>query len=80
MRTAPDTVRSGFCGAAAPTIEGLLAPENEGAMVAKPNYNFERRERERLKAEKKAKRLADKKRGSEETSSEPSETPPVTDE
>lgn len=35
-------------------------------MAAKPNYNFERRERERLKAEKKAKRLADKKRASQD--------------
>ncbi|MCW8916239.1 MAG: hypothetical protein OQK24_10350 [Magnetovibrio sp.] len=30
-------------------------------MARKPNYDFERRERERLKAEKKAKRAADKK-------------------
>lgn len=52
-------------------------------MAAKPNYNFERRERERLKAEKKAKRLADKKRGAEtpaDPSSESSETPPSADE
>lgn len=30
-------------------------------MARKPNYDFERRERERLKAEKKAKRAAEKK-------------------
>ena len=30
-------------------------------MARKPNYSFERRERERLKAEKKAKRAAEKK-------------------
>lgn len=29
-------------------------------MVRKPNYNFERKERDRLKAEKKAKRVAEK--------------------
>jgi len=29
-------------------------------MARKPNYNFERKERERLKAEKKAKRTAEK--------------------
>jgi hypothetical protein len=34
-------------------------------MAAKPNYSFERRERDRLKAEKKAKRLADKKLAAE---------------
>ncbi|WPZ36995.1 hypothetical protein T8K17_12750 [Thalassobaculum sp. OXR-137] len=51
-------------------------------MAAKPNYNFERRERERLKAEKKAKRLADKKRavegepeGASEDSNDQAETP-----
>lgn len=30
-------------------------------MARKPNYDFERRERERLKAEKKAKRAEEKK-------------------
>lgn len=35
-------------------------------MARKPNYNFERKERERLKAEKKAKRLADKKEAREQ--------------
>jgi hypothetical protein len=30
-------------------------------MARKPNYDFERRERERLKAEKKAQRAAEKK-------------------
>ncbi len=34
-------------------------------MARKPNYNFERRERERLKAEKKAKRAAEKKEARE---------------
>ncbi len=37
-------------------------------MARKPNYNFERRERERLKAEKKAKRAAEKKEAREEKS------------
>lgn len=35
-------------------------------MARKPNYNFERQERERLKAEKKAKRLAEKQAAREE--------------
>lgn len=43
-------------------------------MARKPNYSFERRERDRLKAEKKAKRAADKKAASEK-SAEPSEAP-----
>ena len=30
-------------------------------MARKPNYNFERKERDRIKAEKKAKRAAEKK-------------------
>ena len=34
-------------------------------MARKPNYDFERRERERLKAEKKAKRAAEKKEARE---------------
>ena len=34
-------------------------------MPRKPNYDFERRERERLKAEKKAKRLEAKKAAKE---------------
>ena len=38
-------------------------------MARKPNYNFERRERERLKAEKKAKRAAEKKEAREKKSS-----------
>ncbi len=41
-------------------------------MARKPNYDFERKERERLKAEKKALRAAEKKK-TRETSSEPSE-------
>jgi len=52
-------------------------------MPPKPNYSFERRERERLKAEKKAKRLAEKKRDSEATvdpSAEASEAPKSTEE
>lgn len=36
-------------------------------MARKPNYDFERKERERLKAEKKAKRAAEKKQAKEET-------------
>lgn len=35
-------------------------------MARKPNYDFERKERERLKAEKKAKRAAEKKQAKEE--------------
>ncbi len=35
-------------------------------MARKPNYDFERKERERLKAEKKAKRLAEKQAAREE--------------
>jgi hypothetical protein len=34
-------------------------------MARKPNYDFERKERDRLKAEKKAKRAAEKKAASE---------------
>jgi len=34
-------------------------------MARKPNYDFERKERDRLKAEKKAKRLAEKKEARE---------------
>ena len=41
-------------------------------MARKPNYNFERQERDRLKAEKKAKRAADKKEA-KENNSEPSD-------
>ncbi len=37
-------------------------------MARKPNYNFERREREPLKAEKKAKRVAEKKEAREKKS------------
>ena len=54
-------------------------------MARKPNYGFERKERERVKAEKKALRAAEKKKA-RETSSEPSghdgtdvETPSSTD-
>jgi hypothetical protein len=35
-------------------------------MARKPNYDFERKERDRLKAEKKAKRAAEKKEAGEE--------------
>ena len=35
-------------------------------MARKPNYDFERKERDRLKAEKKAKRAAEKKDAREE--------------
>ena len=37
----------------------------------KPNYSFERHERERLKAEKKAKRIAKKKEARSKTSAHP---------
>ncbi len=37
-------------------------------MARKPNYNFERRERERMKLEKKAKRAAEKKEAREKKS------------
>jgi hypothetical protein len=35
-------------------------------MARTPNYNFERKERERIKAEKKARRAAEKKAAREE--------------
>lgn len=47
-------------------------------MARKPNYNFERKERERLKAEKKAKRLEDKKQAREEKARQ-NEAPPEPD-
>jgi hypothetical protein len=37
-------------------------------MARKPNYSFERRERERLKAENKAKRASEKKEAREKKS------------
>ncbi|MCK5445583.1 MAG: hypothetical protein KAI73_08165 [Rhodospirillaceae bacterium] len=40
-------------------------------MAKKPNYDFERRERERLKAEKKAKRAVEKKEALEKKSEQP---------
>lgn len=40
-------------------------------MARKPNYSFERRERERLKAEKKAKRAAAKQEAREKPSGDP---------
>ena len=43
-------------------------------MARKPNYDFERRERERLKAEKKVKRAAEKNEA-QEKKREPSEQP-----
>ncbi|MGD1877779.1 MAG: hypothetical protein ACFB13_09790 [Kiloniellaceae bacterium] len=43
-------------------------------MARKPNYDFERKERDRLKAEKKAKRAAEKK-GAREEKSPQSESP-----
>lgn len=48
-------------------------------MAAKPNYSFERRERDRLKAEKKAKRAADKKLAADERKSDATETPSESD-
>jgi len=47
-------------------------------MARKPNYDFERRERDRLKAEKKAKRAAEKKEAREEKA-RPGETPEAGD-
>lgn len=44
-------------------------------MPRKPNYKFERHERERLKAEKKAKRAAEKKGARDETSAPPESSP-----
>lgn len=46
-------------------------------MARKPNYDFERRERERLKAEKKAKRAADKKAAREQASQTNTESEPT---
>lgn len=43
-------------------------------MARTPNYKFERKERERIKAEKKAKRVAEKKENREKNSGQ-SETP-----
>ncbi|MBO6946558.1 MAG: hypothetical protein JJ855_01165 [Rhodospirillales bacterium] len=46
-------------------------------MARKPNYSFERKERERLKAEKKAKRAAEKQEAREtkpETADPPTDT------
>ena len=43
-------------------------------MARKPNYDFERKERDRQKAEKKAKRAAEKKNARDEKSP-PSESP-----
>ena len=40
-------------------------------MARKPNYDFERKERERIKAQKKAKRAAEKKDAQERKSEEP---------
>lgn len=39
-------------------------------MARKPNYDFERRERDRLKAEKKAQRAAEKKEAREKKAGE----------
>lgn len=48
-------------------------------MARKPNYDFERKERERQKAEKKAKRAAEKK-AAREVESEPIESAGQSDE
>lgn len=45
-------------------------------MARKPNYDFERKERERLKAEKKAKRLAEKKEAREQKAQQDGATAP----
>jgi hypothetical protein len=47
-------------------------------MARKPNYDFERKERDRLKAEKKAKRAAEKK-GASEDKSQQGESPEQSD-
>ena len=44
-------------------------------MARKPNYSFERMERERIKAEKKAKRAADKQEARENAA--PTSDPPA---
>jgi hypothetical protein len=52
-------------------MEPLSRPRQgskERTMPRKPNYKFERHERERLKMEKKAKRAAEKKEAREEKS------------
>lgn len=46
-------------------------------MPRKPNYDFERRERQRLKDEKKAKRAADKKAAQEERTAESGDAAPT---
>ncbi len=43
-------------------------------MAKKPNYDFERRERDRLKAEKKALRAAEKKEARDKNSEQPEST------
>ena len=48
-------------------------------MARKPNYDFERKERERKKAEKKARRVADNKKARETTSELPLQNGPDTD-
>lgn len=53
-------------GAAAPIAACPISPSTRIMMARKPNYDFERRERDRLKAEKKAKRAAEKKEAREE--------------
>ena len=49
-------------------------------MAKKPNYDFERRERDRLKAEKKALRAAEKKAAREKASEQPSSSEQTDDE
>jgi len=48
-------------------------------MARKPNYSFERKERERLKAEKKAKRAAQKKDAAETPADAPEGSTAVDD-
>ena len=48
-----------------PRLAKKAADRNKETMARKPNYNFERKERERLKAEKKAKRALEKKEARE---------------
>lgn len=55
-------------------IEKISIPSYGILMARTPNYSFERQERDRLKAEKKAKRAAEKK-AARETNPEPQDQP-----
>jgi len=54
---------------------GAFLAKSEGVILArKPNYSFERKERERLKSEKKAKRAAAKQEARDNKSGQPGES------